>query len=271
MNRSRFPHSRRLGGFTLIELLVVIAIIAILAAILFPVFAQAREKARQTACLSNSKQIGLALMMYAQDYDETFPFCSFQTIPAVSINHIGNAKWNDVIQPYVKNDQIFNCPSDSNKKFVSLSTDPNRGAGCTGGGCTASQGGSFMLNAAYNAGPQGRAMAVIARPADTVFAVESPQASNQQLYWNANMQPNAVPPAPITGNGQIGMDNNASPPYFGYRDSSGRTYFALGRHNKMANVVWCDGHAKAMPIPKLGETHLVGTLNTFYLFTNEDD
>jgi prepilin-type N-terminal cleavage/methylation domain-containing protein len=64
---------RQRGGFTLIELLVVIAIIAILAAILFPVFAQAREKARQTTCVSNLKQIGTAFMMYVQDYDETYP------------------------------------------------------------------------------------------------------------------------------------------------------------------------------------------------------
>ncbi len=72
-SRSGFTLAKR-AAFTLIELLVVIAIIAILAAILFPVFAQAREKARQTSCLSNGKQMGLSLLMYAQDYDETFVF-----------------------------------------------------------------------------------------------------------------------------------------------------------------------------------------------------
>src|SRR5690349_16808444 len=72
----------RLTAFTLIELLVVIAIIAILAAILFPVFAQAREKARQAACLSNSKQIGLALLMYLQDYDEALPAPDWGAVPA---------------------------------------------------------------------------------------------------------------------------------------------------------------------------------------------
>ena len=78
-------------AFTLIELLVVIAIIAILAAILFPVFAQARESARQTACLSNMRQIGLTLRMYVQDYDETFPiFYAYNTQPAADLNgHLG--------------------------------------------------------------------------------------------------------------------------------------------------------------------------------------
>ncbi len=88
-------------AFTLIELLVVIAIIAILAAILFPVFAKAREKARQASCTSNLKQIGLAQMMYAQDYDESLP------------NHteVAGQDWPLMIVPYVKNGQIFRCPS----------------------------------------------------------------------------------------------------------------------------------------------------------------
>lgn len=98
-------------GFTLIELLVVIAIIAILAAILFPVFARAREKARQTSCLSNCKQIGLAYMQYAQDYDETYP---------VWRNNMGttggdDVYWYEAIYPYVKNDQVYTCPSRKNR------------------------------------------------------------------------------------------------------------------------------------------------------------
>jgi len=97
------------AGFTLIELLVVIAIIAILAAILFPVFAQARNKARQSSCLSNTKQIGLAMMMYADDYDETLPSSYYYINGANSQN--GYVQWSGMIAPYVKNWQLFICPS----------------------------------------------------------------------------------------------------------------------------------------------------------------
>jgi prepilin-type N-terminal cleavage/methylation domain-containing protein/prepilin-type processing-associated H-X9-DG protein len=100
-------------AFTLIELLVVIAIIAILAAILFPVFAKAREKARQTACASNEHQMALGMMQYTQDYDEAFPVPDNPT-PAGSLFAVHNDTiWADFIQPYVKNAGIFLCPSDS--------------------------------------------------------------------------------------------------------------------------------------------------------------
>ena len=91
-------------GFTLIELLVVIAIIAILAAILFPVFGRARENARRSSCASNLKQIMLAQTQYAQDYDERF-------LPIVAANGAGYFNWRLIIQPYLKSDQILICPS----------------------------------------------------------------------------------------------------------------------------------------------------------------
>ncbi|MCE5219181.1 DUF1559 domain-containing protein [bacterium] len=91
-------------GFTLIELLVVIAIIAILAAILFPVFARAREKARMASCQSNLKQLALGILMYAQDYDSRGPY-GYYAIPG------GSIRWRNTIDPYLKNTQIFVCPS----------------------------------------------------------------------------------------------------------------------------------------------------------------
>jgi len=124
---------KRKKGFTLIELLVVIAIIAILAAILFPVFARARENARRTSCLSNLKQIGLGLMMYTQDYDEKYParlmgtwgdHTTYKTQPDASmpgyvfITYDGTTggsgrwiSWMDMVYPYIKSTQLFVCPS----------------------------------------------------------------------------------------------------------------------------------------------------------------
>src|SRR2546427_6300511 len=125
---------RRHRGFTLIELLVVIAIIAILAAILFPVFAQARDKARQASCLSNAKQLGIAVTMYVQDYDETF----FWQAAWDEERELGAGSWGPSFKsyirwptahlPYIKNQQVFKCPSDRN---------PNRSycAPPGGGGC----------------------------------------------------------------------------------------------------------------------------------------
>jgi prepilin-type N-terminal cleavage/methylation domain-containing protein/prepilin-type processing-associated H-X9-DG protein len=102
----------RRAGFTLIELLVVIAIIAILAAILFPVFARAREKARQTSCLSNLKQIGLGTMMYASDYDEKFfPPVNCPSINGCFVQAEHNGGGYRPLNPYIKSQQIWDCPS----------------------------------------------------------------------------------------------------------------------------------------------------------------
>jgi prepilin-type N-terminal cleavage/methylation domain-containing protein/prepilin-type processing-associated H-X9-DG protein len=113
---------RSYKGFTLIELLVVIAIIAILAAILFPVFAKVREKARQTSCASNEKQIGLAVIQYAEDYDETYPINS-------SVYFDSNG-WAVGIYPYVKSAGMFKCPDDpttATAPFVPISYAINFG------------------------------------------------------------------------------------------------------------------------------------------------
>jgi prepilin-type N-terminal cleavage/methylation domain-containing protein/prepilin-type processing-associated H-X9-DG protein len=117
---------QRRSAFTLIELLVVIAVIAILAAVLFPVFAQARERARMSACISNMRQIGTAVIMYAGDYDETFPYVTFYS-------RTGNwgAKgdqtytWKNAIRPYLKNLDVLACPSNPNSRGIAGA--PNTG------------------------------------------------------------------------------------------------------------------------------------------------
>jgi prepilin-type N-terminal cleavage/methylation domain-containing protein/prepilin-type processing-associated H-X9-DG protein len=126
-----FNNSRtnaRAEGFTLIELLVVVAIIGILAAILFPVFARARENARKAVCMSNLKQIGLGLMMYVQDFDETYPVSYFAGAPA------GKLTWYDVINPYVKNDQVFVCPTAGKIESTDASDPSSGGYGFNVGG-----------------------------------------------------------------------------------------------------------------------------------------
>src|SRR5688572_351624 len=104
---ARRPPSIQQQGFTLIELLVVIAIIALLAAILFPVFARARENARRTSCQSNLKQIGLGIAQYVQDFDDKMPRSFYGAF--TDSDMVANYKWMDAIMPYVKNEQVFTC------------------------------------------------------------------------------------------------------------------------------------------------------------------
>jgi prepilin-type N-terminal cleavage/methylation domain-containing protein/prepilin-type processing-associated H-X9-DG protein len=101
----------KMRGFTLIELLVVIAIIAILAAILFPVFSRAREQARKAACISNMKQVGMALMMYVQDWDECYPPLHVSVGGICKPNSAPQATWRSLIYPYTKNWKVLYCPS----------------------------------------------------------------------------------------------------------------------------------------------------------------
>jgi len=163
-------------GFTLIELLVVIAIIAILAAILFPVFARAREKARQTSCLSNVKEIGLAKLMYVQDYDELLPRANCApvtyTLPDGSVSGSTNCLWLYQIYPYVKNAQIYNCPSWTTK----WPTDAYSS--------TVAYGYNYLLSSL--------ALAQIDQPAETLMTVDC---TYYLADWDTGAADNHNPPA----------------------------------------------------------------------------
>lgn len=146
-------------GFTLIELLVVIAIIAILAAILFPVFARAREAARQSSCLSNLKQLGSGTMMYIQDYDETnlrANNIASYSLPNGTLSTSTNCLWMYQLYPYVKNAQVYSCPSDAAAKFSSTAYTGTLGYG---------------FNDNYGIG--GLALAAFQRPAETLIFADT--------------------------------------------------------------------------------------------------
>lgn len=139
----------RTAAFTLIELLVVIAIIAILAAILLPVFSQARESARRTQCLSNCNQLGMAMMMYSQDYDERYIPYSIKDRPtpgpAYPCKPCRSVDWRPFAMPYVKNSAVFVCPSDSGIPSF-FTADPTLGGPVSRDPSAGGYGSSYCFN-----------------------------------------------------------------------------------------------------------------------------
>jgi prepilin-type N-terminal cleavage/methylation domain-containing protein/prepilin-type processing-associated H-X9-DG protein len=238
----RSDASVRGTGFTLIELLVVIAIIAILAAILFPVFSRAREKARQSSCGSNLRQVQLAIAQYAQDYDERHPTTWFTTNLQQWNDWPGVYQWEEAVLPYVKNDQLFVCPSASAIRYVPDTNlagvdDPPPPRGGYAGN-TAYSRGSCVAGTPANHPFGFRFLAAIAEPAGT-FMVWDSAASGSPGRFEEGWQDGAQQPTTVNWSAN---PPRLEPPSWGV---------VGGRHTEGANFSYVDGHMKWNALPKL--------------------
>jgi len=225
--------SKRHNAFTLIELLVVIAIIAILAAILFPVFARARENARRSSCQSNLKQIGLGIIQYLQDYDERFPAAFNQGATGVQAGGNGTpVGWADATQPYLKSTQIFQCPSESRGP----NSDPNsNGYSDYWYNCMLSQ-----SSPGSNSWNSGISQAALVATSLTVMAGDAGDAQNGGTAGNRSNG--------YDSQGQVTSGANAAP---AAPNSAGSlTVYQNGymgggqRHLEGINLLFTDGHVK---------------------------
>ena len=230
-----FPNfwpGRKSNGFTLIELLVVIAIIAILAAILFPVFAKAREKARQISCASNMKQLGLGFTQYTQDNDESYP-CRISGTG-------GGDSWASSIYPYVKSIALYKCPDDAFSNFNAA--DPYTD--------------SYMLNRSTETttagnGDVGRSISVFNAPASTVLLCEITNARfNPTIINDGNSQTSWGLPGGTGAYGGNTTFNFSSGPMGGLTYTTGTSVGNLdpasptGRHTDGSEYLLADGHVK---------------------------
>jgi prepilin-type N-terminal cleavage/methylation domain-containing protein/prepilin-type processing-associated H-X9-DG protein len=234
-------------GFTLIELLVVIAIIAILAAILFPVFAKAREKARAITCISNMNQLGLAIMQYTQDNDETYPVSNGDLVTGNNAGAAGN--WGQQIYTYTKSTGVYTCPDDSDgTSFKGNYTGPTMGSG----------------NTALQAIPVSYGMSNFVGAGSTDF--NGPNLARTLGYINE--------PATkiLIGERTGGEGGGSNQDAMGWKDWDGTgqySFYLDGRadHNNRMNCLFCDGHAKS-EIPSQTAGSAGGNPNMWGCFNN---
>ncbi len=218
-------------GFTLIEILVVIAIISILAAILFPVFARARENARRASCQSNLKQIALGFLQYNQDYDSKFPW--FGMNPANNADSSNPFGWADALQPYIKSAQVFQCPSENDGS----NSNPTQ-VGYT----------DYWYNAMLDA----RSESAINQSSLTILTGDG-TSSTSRYAFNGCVAVNGSDPAQQAQDGATILQGYGGdlaafcapnsiaqyPP-----SADGGTTYPLGRHLDGANYAFTDGHVK---------------------------
>lgn len=250
---------RRSNGFTLIELLVVIAIIAILAAILFPVFGRARENARRSSCQSNLKQLGLGIMQYTQDYDERYPMAATEN---------WNVNWPSMIQPYIKSLQVFRCPSGSGYERYPANDLRGIPLDYSVNGMINPERQSDGVFRAVVVGPIGiadgtlrangsdfsRHTASIQRPTEIILVAEAHASKLAQLPIRFQ----TVPTGSMSARGVQGVIDSRTNLWAGvgygriplstrtaaYPD--GPTGVVTAEHLETSNFLFCDGHVKAL-------------------------